>query len=381
MTRESPLSRRAAVLLATAVVGAAVGAGTYAALDRDEGGTTATPVAASGQPAASSDRTLSVGEIYRRASRGVVEITVGSDGGSAFPSGDVPRRGQGSGFVLDRQGHVVTNHHVVDGATRINVTFADGKTHRARLVGSDASTDLAVIDVDAPESALAPLSLGDSDALSVGEGVVAIGSPFGLEGTVTTGIVSALHREMNAPNNFAIDDSIQTDAAINHGNSGGPLLNLSGEVVGVNAQIRSESGGNDGVGFAIPSNTVESVVSQLVTDGKVEHAYLGVSLGTISEDVAGKLDSAAGAAVTEVRPGTPAAEAGLRGATASRLVDGEPYPTGGDVITEIDGRSIASADELRRAIDRRAPGHTVELTVVRNGEERTVEVTLGERPS
>ena len=230
------------------------------------------------------------------------------------------------------QGHVITNQHVVDGAKSVEVTFWNGKTYDATVVGSDPSTDIAVLDVDAPASALEPLALADSSQLEVGDGVVAIGSPFGLEQTVTTGIVSALHRQITAPNNFAIDDAIQTDAAINHGNSGGPLLDLDGNVVGVNSQIESESGGNDGVGFAVPSDTVERIADALITDGSVEHAYLGVA----TEDVEGST----GAGISEVRTGTPAAAAGL---------------SNGDAVTKIDGTSRDSADELRRLIDAKQP--------------------------
>src|SRR5206468_775980 len=174
-------------------------------------------------------------------------------------------------------GNVITNAHVVDGATSISVRFWNGATYKGTVVGSDPSTDLAVVHVDAPSSLLVPLTLGDSSAVEVGDGVVAIGAPFGLEETVTSRIVSALHRQIDAPNNFTIPDSIQTDAAINHGNSGGPLLDLQGKVIGVNAQIESDSGGNDGVGFAIPSNTVKAIVSQLLANGKAQHAFLGVS--------------------------------------------------------------------------------------------------------
>jgi putative serine protease PepD len=236
--------------------------------------------------------------------------------------------------------------------------FSNGKSYEATVVGTDSSTDLAVLKVDAPASLLRPLALGDSSRVQVGDGVIAIGSPFGLDQTVTTGIVSALHREITAPNNFAIDDAIQTDAAINHGNSGGPLLDLSGKVIGVNSQIESESGGNDGVGFAVPSNTVEKIADALISTGSVEHAYLGVA----TEDVQGST----GAALAQVRAGTPAADAGLRN---------------GDVVTEIDGETVASADELRTLIDSKRPGDTIRLTIERDGSMTTVHVTLGTRPS
>jgi putative serine protease PepD len=211
--------------------------------------------------------------------------------------------------------------------------------------------------------------------------VVAIGSPFGLEQTVTSGIVSALHRTMTAPNNFSINDSIQTDAAINHGNSGGPLLNAQGRVIGVNAQIESDSGGNDGVGFAIPSNTVRSIVSQLAVTGEVRHAYLGVGVQEIPVSVADELDLVEGVAITEIRADTPAARAGLRAATGSRLVDGQRYPTGGDVITAIDGSRATSAAELQSIIDGKKPGDSVSITYVRDGDTRTARVQLAARPS
>jgi putative serine protease PepD len=214
-----------------------------------------------------------------------------------------------------------------------------------------------VLDVDAPASILSPLPLGDSSKVQVGNTVVAIGSPFGLEQTVTAGIVSALHRQMESPNNFTIDDSIQTDAAINHGNSGGPLIDSSGRVIGVNAQIASDSGGNEGVGFAIPSNTTKSIVSQLIDSGKVEHAFLGVGL----QDASGR-----GGEITRIQPNTPAERAGLRT---------------GDVITRVEGKSVGTADGLRAAINAKRPGDRISLTYRRDGKTHTVRVTLANRPS
>jgi putative serine protease PepD len=301
-----------------------------------------------------------VNQIYQRAYKGVVQITVTSQTNDAAPSlggGSQTQKAQGSGWVYDSNGDVVTNQHVVSGAQSISVMFWNGKSYSAHVVGTDASTDLAVIKVDAPSSLLSPLSLGDSSSLRVGDGVVAIGSPFGLPETVTSGIVSALHRQMSSPSGFAIPDSIQTDAAINHGNSGGPLLNTLGQVVGVNSQIESDSGGNDGVGFAIPSSTVRSVVSQLVANGKAQHAYLGVSLTSTA---------LARAQVNGVQGGTPAARAGLRS---------------GDVITALDGRRISTAAELESAIAARKPGDSVSLTYTRNGSSHTVQLKLASRPS
>ena len=364
-----------AALLAAAGVGAAAAVATYALVDN---GSTTTVVrqvtVGSSQPAAASGG-ISIGEIYDRAYRAVVEITAtdGSFGGQ--------QQAQGSGFVYDADGNIVTNQHVVDGAGSISVRFWNGATYPAELVGTDPSTDLAVIRVDAPESLLEPLRLADSSDVGIGDGVVAIGSPFGLEGTVTSGIVSALHRQMTAPNNFTINDSIQTDAAINHGNSGGPLLDEQGRVIGVNAQIESESGGNDGVGFAIPSNTVRSIVSQLLESGEVAHAYLGITMVTIPSGVAEQLDLVAGVEVTDVRSGTPAAEVGLEAATGTTTVNGQEYPTGGDVIVTFDGARITSAEELQSAVDAKRPGDTVSITLVRDGKRRTIRVPLEARPS
>jgi putative serine protease PepD len=369
-----------AAALATAAGIGAGGAGTYALLSSEGGKTVVRQVTVSSGEAAANTSGFSVNEIYRRDYKGVVEVTVTQDQTTPF-GGSQTQQAQGSGFVYDKAGHVVTNEHVVAGASSVSVRFWNGQTYRAEVIGSDASTDVAVIKVDAPSSLLTPLSFGDSDTVAVGDQVVAIGSPFGLEGTVTSGIVSALHRQMTSPNNFTIDDSIQTDAAINHGNSGGPLLDAQGRVIGITAQIESDSGGNDGVGFAVPSNTVRAIVSQLIESGKVEHAYLGVGLETIPAAVANQLGLVEGAEVTEVRSGTPAARAGLRGASGSRTLEGQSYPVGGDVITAVDGRRVSSADELRRAIDAKKPGDTVSLTYSRDGQTRTVDATLASRPS
>jgi putative serine protease PepD len=330
-----------ASLLAAACVGAGGGALLYSAFGSNDKTTVIRPVTVKDtQPAASSP--LSVNAIYRNNYKGVVEITDG--------------QAEGSGFVYDESGNVVTNQHVVSSGGPFRVTFWNGKTYDAHLVGSDASTDLAVIKVDAPASQIHPLQLGDSSALQVGDGVVAIGSPFGLQETVTSGIVSALHRAMTSPSNYTISDSIQTDAAINHGNSGGPLLNTAGNVVGVNSQIRSDSGGNEGVGFAIPSNTVRNVVTQLIATGKAEHAFLGVSIDS----------TASNALIAGVRPDTPAAKAGLKK---------------GDVVTSLGGKTISNPDELASVINGFKPGDSVSLTYQRDGKSHTVQVKLATRPS
>jgi putative serine protease PepD len=351
--RTSLLSLTAAVV-AGALIGAGGGAGVYAAFA--SGNKTVirqVPVVDAQQAASTSG--LSVNSIYKLAYRGVVEVKVNSQSTDPF-GGTRSQSAEGSGFVYDTSGHVITNQHVVTGASSVRVTFWNGKTYSARVVGTDPSTDLAVLDVNAPSSVLNPLTLGDSDKVQIGDNVVAIGSPFGLAETVTAGIVSALHREMTSPNNFSIDDSIQTDAAINHGNSGGPLLNAQGHVIGVNAQIESDSGGNDGVGFAIPSNTIKSVVSQVISNGFAEHAYLGVELS----------GSATTASVVSVRSNTPAATAGLHA---------------GDVITSIGGTQISSSDALRSAINVHKPGDHISVTFTREGKKHTVSLTLASRPS
>jgi len=342
------------------VLAAGTGAATYAVIaDGDGSGTTAVRESGTAATQPVKDGSLTIGEVYDRANASVVEITVTTQAATAGPMGSGTAQAQGSGFVYDTSGHVITNQHVVDGARSVSVRFANGKTYDATVVGSDPSTDLAVLKVDAPASALHPLALADSSQVAVGDVVVAIGSPFGLENSVTAGIVSALDRSMRSPNGYSISSSIQTDAAINHGNSGGPLLDLDGKVVGVNSQIESESGGNDGVGFAIPSNTVKSIVPQLLADGSVQHAYLGVAVTAPSGQTGG-------AELAEVRSGTPAAQAGLEV---------------GDVVTAVDGKAVSTPSELQAVIDGRHPGDRVIIDYVRDGAHHSVTLTLGTRPS
>jgi putative serine protease PepD len=360
------LRKRTPYLLAASalLIGAGAGVGSYAAFGGNSGKTTTIVQQAPthGSPTAET-KALSVNGVYRKAGPGVVEITTttssSSSGNSPFPfGGSGGSQAQGSGFVYDSNGHIVTNDHVVQGATKVSVTFADGSKYSATVVGTDPSTDLAVLKVDAPSSKLHPLTLGDSSNLQVGDGVVAIGSPFGLDETVTSGIVSALGRDISALNNYTISGAIQTDAAINHGNSGGPLLNMAGEVVGVTSQIESDGGGNEGVGFAVPSNTISQVVSKLVKGEKVTHPYLGVSIGTPA--------NRSGAQVATVRNGSPADKAGLKA---------------GDVITAFGGETITSPDDLTAAVAAKQPGDKVSITYVRNGTTHTTEVTIGTRPS
>ena len=339
---------------ATILAAVAVGVASYAAVAHHGSKTVVREVTVSGgtPTAATSSSGASAASVYQGAYKGVVEITVATN---SSPYGG-QAQAQGSGFVYDGAGHIVTNEHVVEGANSISVRFWNGATYKASVVGTDPSTDVAVIKVNAPVSILHPIAIGDSGALQVGQTVVAIGSPYGLEETVTEGIVSALHREMTAPNNFTISDSIQTDAAINHGNSGGPLLDLSGRVIGINSQIKSDTGENTGIGFAVPSNTVKSIVSQLLQNGNVQHAYLGVGIATASN----------GVQITQVRSGTPASQAGLKT---------------GDVIVRFDGHKVTNPGELGQAVDAKRPGQTVTLTYTRNGSTHTVSVKLAVRPS
>jgi S1-C subfamily serine protease len=320
---------------------------------------------------------MSVNEIYERAAPGVVQIN--STGGSATG------RALGSGFVLDKTGHVVTNYHVIEGADEIRVGFSNRDTVEAELVGTDPSTDLAVLRVDTSASALTPLSLGNSDTVRVGDQVVAIGNPFGLARTATAGIVSALQRFITAPNRFTIDHVIQTDAPINHGNSGGPLLNANGQVIGVNTQIETGgvSTGNVGIGFAVPSNTVKDVVAQILRTGRVDHAYLGISGHAITSEVAEtyKLPVEKGVVVATVTDGSGADKAGLQAGENDVVVAGETYVLGGDIIVGIDGKPISSVEELRDAISEHAPGQKVRLALYRDAKKTSVIVTLGRQPS
>jgi putative serine protease PepD len=373
-------------LAAVGLAGAGVGATVYAAA---AGGTrTVTAAAAAPAPArvASTSGTLTVGALYASAVQGVVEVDASSSSrssgyGFGFGGGGngSSSTAQGTGFVYDSDGHVVTNEHVVSGASTVKVKLHDGSTYTATVVGTDPSTDLAVLKITAPASALHPLALGDSGAVKVGDGVVAIGDPFGLDDSVTTGIVSAVGREITAPDNSPIEGAIQTDAAINHGNSGGPLLDLNGKVIGITAQIESDSGGNDGVGFAIPSNLVKQIAGRLISGGSIAHPLLGVEAATLPQAAATQLGEAAGVAVATVQPGSAAAAAGLKAATGSATVAGQQYPTGGDVITKVDGGTVATADDLRASSAKHAVGDTIELTVVRGGQTRTVKAKLGSR--
>ena len=389
-------ARPLATLVAASLLGASValgGAWAFGAFDDPAAAVQATPITEStGTPSSSPSgaTAIDVGDIYRRSGPGVVQITSTSQGdaatdafGNALPGQS--QRALGSGFVIDKEGHIVTNYHVVEGATEIEVSFSNQDTVKATVVGTDPSTDLALLDVGVDAKALTPLALANSDQVEVGDPVVAIGNPFGLERTVTSGIVSALQREVRAPNNFTIDHVIQTDAPINSGNSGGPLIDAAGRVIGVNSQIETANGGggNVGIGFAVPSNTVKSVVAQLLDDGRVDRAYLGVTLQEIDADVADvlKLPADKGVLVGAVQQGSPADKAGIEGGDTQVVVAGESYQIGGDMIVAIAGKDVTSVDQLREAIASHDPGESIRVTVVRSdGQRETVTVKLGRVP-
>ncbi len=385
-----------AALLGAALLGAGVALGGAAAVGALDGGTTTVrEVAAEASPAAASvpGRALSINDIYRRAAPGVVQVTsttVVNVQPDFFANPFLPQREQeqslGSGFVVDKAGHIVTNYHVIEGAKQVRVSFSNGASMKATVQGSDPSSDLAVLKIDASSRALTPLPLGNSDAMEVGDPVVAIGNPFGLDRTVTAGIVSAIQRAITAPNGYTIDHVIQTDAAINHGNSGGPLLNRRGEVIGVNSQIETgdngASGGNVGVGFAIPSNTVKTVVAQLIRQGHIDRAFLGVSAVPITRDLARvfRLPVSHGLLIQSVKPGSGAAKAGLEAGTTQVVLAGESYNLGGDILVEADGAPVESLSTLRDIVAAKKPGEAVHLVVYRDGKKKEVEVKLGRQP-
>ena len=308
-------------------------------------------------------RGLTVNQIYRADSPGVVDITVtqqssgGPGPGFGFGGGGTQQtQGEGAGVVYDTKGDILTDEHVVDNATQVTVTFQDGVKANAKVLGTDPSTDVAVIRVSVPSSELHPISLADSSAAQVGDPVVAIGSPFSLPETTTSGIVSQVGRSIEAPNGYTIPGAIQTDAAINPGNSGGPLLDANGHVLGLNDQIQTNSGSSAGVGFAIPSNLVGRVANEIIAGQPIRHSYVGVELSQ---------SSTGGAQVSSVASGSPAASAGIQS---------------GDLITAVNGQAISSTEQFIATVDNFAPGKQITLTIKRGGQTKTIGLTLGTRP-
>jgi putative serine protease PepD len=360
--------RRALPLVVALAIGAAAGAGAYALTNHHNARTASAPPAAVPAQRASSTSTVdSLVQLYKQDAPGVVDITVEeSSGGSSSgslpfgnPGGSQKEEAEGTGFEINTKGDILTAEHVVSGAQSIKVTFQDGSTESATLVGSDKTTDTAVIHVDKPASQLHPLALGNSSAAEPGQTVVAIGSPFSLQETMTAGIVSAINRTITAPNNFSITGAIQTDAAINHGNSGGPLIDAAtNTVIGINDQILNAGDTNDnaGVGFAVPIDKSKAVAQTLIAGGTVQHAYVGVLIQSVP----------GGAKVTKIVAGSPAAKSGLKV---------------GDVITAFDGKTVTSASDLTGVVSAAKVGEKVTVTVRRDGSTEQLSVTLGNQPA
>jgi len=354
---------------------------------------TAVPLPADASPA---ERVAS--DVYRKVSPSVVYIQVeqsGSGSTGSTPRSQIPgfpnqppsgvQVASGSGFVLDKEGHIVTNYHVVDGSTKVEVTFIDGTTVHAKVVGTDPSSDLAVIQVDVKSSLLQPVELGDSSALVVGEQVYALGNPFGLDWTLTSGIVSAVGRTIQSgTSNYSIPEVVQTDAAINPGNSGGPLLDSHGRVIGVNAQIVSQSNSSSGIGFAIPVSIVKRVVPALIKDGHYNYAWLGISGASLTLDLNEAMNLPAdqrGTLVMDVTQGGPAEKAGVQVGQSQATVNGNQITTGGDVIIATDGQPVSGMDDvIDYLFNNKRPGDKMTLTVLRDGQQKDIQVTLGERP-
>jgi S1-C subfamily serine protease len=400
MTRARRVLRTpfAAALLGGAVVAAFGWIAIAAGWIQSEGGSTTTVAAPVSAPVVSGgggDESAGnvVNRIYKSDGDGVAFIESqipAQEPQTLSPFGEPESEGggtaTGSGFVIDGEGHVLTNNHVIDGANRIEVKLgASDKNYEAEVVGTDPASDLALLKVEAPADQLHPLTLGRSSEMEVGDPVVAIGNPFGLDRTVTSGIVSALQRQIQAPNGFSISNVIQTDAAINPGNSGGPLIDASGEVIGINSQIETggSGGGNVGIGFAIPIDTARTEIHQLLTKGEVEHAFIGISGGTITPELARAINLPVkeGVIVQSVAKGGPADRAGVEGGNTSATIDGAEVSLGGDIITEVDGKKIAGMDELVEIINGDKPGDSLELTILRDGTAKTATVKLAQRPN
>ena len=323
---------------------------------------------------------ISLADLFEKSDDGVVKVSVRKS--VELPTG----RSLGSGFVYDVSGHIITNNHVVEDSQKTTVTFLDGTSYNAKVIGTDPYTDLAVIKVDVNPSLLHPLPLGDSSTLRVGEQVAAIGNPFGLSGSMTSGIVSQLGRLLSTPGtaSFSIPDVIQTDAAVNPGNSGGPLLNMKGQVIGINTAIQSGTGEFAGIGFAVPSNTVSKIVPILINEGKYKHPWLGISGIDIDPDLANVLglQDTRGLLVVSVVKDSPAEKSGLHGSTETKEIDGIKYQIGGDVILSVDHNDVRKIDDILIHLQReKKVGDTIDLEILREGRVTNFELTLEERPN
>lgn len=320
---------------------------------------------------------LSLVEIFEKSESGVVRVNIHREQGEIT-------NGLGSGFVFDKNGHIITNAHVVKDAKKVVVTFLDGRSYNADIIGYDEFTDIGVIKVNADLKLLHPLSLGDSSNLKVGEQIAAIGNPFGLSGSMTSGIVSQLGRLLPSGAGYSIPDVIQTDAAINPGNSGGPLLNMRGEIIGINTAIQSTTGEFTGVGFAVPSQTIAKIVPSLISKGEYNHPWIGIAGRDIDPDLAKvlNLQEAVGFLVVTVVDDSPAAKAGIRGSEETVTVDGINYPKGGDVILKVDGKEVRKIDDILIHLQRaKSVGDDMVLEILRDGRTTSVTITLQERPN
>jgi S1-C subfamily serine protease len=382
------LRSAAPVALAAAAFGGAGGAVVVAVSGTGATKTTTVvqqaPLASTKDAASTRSAGLTPREIYKRDAPGVVFVRseVVQRSQSPFDMFPTEQRGEatGSGFVIDNSGDILTNAHVVDGAVKVTVQFSDSKTVTAKIVGKDTSSDLALLKVSPDGLDLKPLELGSAKDVQVGDPTIAIGNPFGLDRTLTTGVVSALQRRIQAPNGFAIRDVIQTDAAINPGNSGGPLLDAAGRVIGINSQIATGGNGegNVGIGFAVPIDTAKDALSSLKQGKAVRRAQLGVTTATIDGSLkALNLPVSSGVLVQDVQHGSPADKAGLRGGNISAQIDGSEIHIGGDIITKVDDKAVPTADDLATVIQGHKPGDTVKLTYLRDGREHSVDVRLG----
>jgi S1-C subfamily serine protease len=375
------------VVVAAALLATGVGGGSTTTVVQQA--PMASPTSSSGSSSGSSaEGTLTAHDIYERDAPGVVFIRSRIVQQVQSPFGLAPESQQstatGTGFVIDGEGHVLTNYHVIAGASEVTVGFDDKRFVQAKVLGTDPQNDLALLKVDPSGLTLKPLQLGDSATANVGDPVLAIGNPFGLDRTLTTGVVSALQREIQAPNGFAIQHVIQTDAPINPGNSGGPLLDAAGRVIGINSQIETGGAGNGnvGIGFAVPINTAKRLLPELKKSGTVVHAYLGITGVTIDNALADlQLKVERGVLVQSVQAGGPAARAGIHGGSIESQVGGQSLVLGGDVIVSLDGKAVDSMEALSSQIARHEPGDELKVGLLRSGSPKTVTVTLGKAPA